>query len=83
MHASPLSSQRIQRILAVLRERGESGATTIELNQLTDSTRASSDISECRHVGCIIRADYCGLTDNGRKCWRYVLVSEPGKAVAA
>ena len=79
MHASPLESQRLQRILAVLRERGSRGCTTMTLNELCGSTRASSDVSEARSRGCIITAIYEGKTDNNRRCYRYVLVSEPGK----
>lgn len=79
-HASPLTSDRIQRVLTVLRQRP---ATTLELNELCGSTRASSDVSECRANGCVINAEYVGTNETGRRVYRYHLVSEPVAEVAA
>ncbi len=73
-HASPLSSQRMQKLLAALRS---GPCTTMKLNELCQSTRASSDVSEARANGAIIACTYLGTNENGRRVHLYTLISEP------
>jgi Helix-turn-helix domain len=78
MHAASKDSERIQRIVMALRAAGSAGLTPFQLNQQCGSTRASSDVSECRHVGYNIRATYERETEAGRRVWRYRIVEEAG-----
>ena len=72
-HHAQLDSSRIQRIITALRNAGSAGCTTMDLNQLCNSTRASSDVSEARSCGVAIDCEYMGLSDAGRKVYRYRL----------
>lgn len=78
-HHSPLSSDRIQRVLAALAD-APLGLTTLELNAATGSTRASSDVSEAnaalREAGELhrIECEFVGTNENGRRVHRYRLV---------
>ena len=76
-HASPLQSSRMQRLLTFLRARGSQGATTLEINERCDSTRASSDVSELRANGLRVVASYEGKTESGRRVHRYALREDP------
>ena len=71
---SPIDSSRIQKPLAALRAAGNRGLTPLELNSQCQSTRASSDISECRQHGFNIEKSFDGTTASGRRVWRYVLI---------
>jgi hypothetical protein len=72
-HHSSLDSPRLAKLLAFLRERGASGATTLELCQACCSTRASSDVSEARACGVRFVEKYEGKNSNGRRITRYFL----------
>lgn len=72
-HAASLDSPRLKKLLALLQERGESGATTMEICDQCASTRASSDISELRKNGVQVAMEYRGLNGNNRKVYRYKL----------
>lgn len=74
MHAAKPDSQRLTRLMDLLRQRGDAGVTTLEINHLCDSTRASSDVSELRHAtGAIVECRYIGQTGNGRRLHSYRL----------
>lgn len=62
-------------ILGLLRERGESGATNVEMVRLC--LRYTGRIHELRKQGCAIRAEA-----EGGGVWRFVLVAEPEKLKA-
>lgn len=80
---SPITSDRIQKPLAALKSAGERGLTPIELNQICNSTRASSDLSELRQHGIPIEKSYDGTSQNGRRVYRYRLAATPEQAHAA
>lgn len=72
------NSPRLQRVLAFLRERGDRGATTLEIGIECKVAAASTYISELRHCGYdIMRA--C-ITANGSRVrvHRYWLVGDGG-----
>jgi len=73
-HHSPIDSNRIRKIVDALLCAGKDGATTMELNRVCNSTRASSDVSEARACGVKIECRYEGKTHSGRKIYRYFLV---------
>jgi hypothetical protein len=75
-HKSPLSAERMQKLLFFLRGRGATGATTLDINEHCASTRASSDVSELRANGQRVVMAYEGKTANGRKLHRYFLIEE-------
>ena len=75
-HKSPLHAERMQKLLTFLRERGQHGATTLEINEHCSSTRASSDVSELRANGVRVVMSYEGKTESGRKIHRYAIVEE-------
>lgn len=72
-HHSTLDSDRIQKVLAALRQAGDRGLTTLELNQITGSTRSSSDCSELRYCGVDVYCSFEGTTGTGRRVYRYRL----------
>lgn len=71
MHkANALKSERLQRMLSVLRA-FPTGATTFDLQTLTYSMAPSTDVSELRANGYIIERRYEGRTSTGRHINRY------------
>ena len=73
-HAAPITSSRIQAVFRALRKAGRKGLTTLRLGQVCGSTRPASDASEARAAGIpIAPAQYMGLSDHGRKIYRYFL----------
>jgi len=80
IHSASLKSNRLQKIIAVLRDLGKKGATTLELARFCNSTRPSSDVSECNHALKKARRKqhipppaYEGTSANGRRIFRYHL----------
>jgi hypothetical protein len=77
-HNAGLKSDRIQRVLKVLKEM-KLGLTTMLIGRICHSTRPSSDISEAnaalRQSGSKrwISCEYRGLSANGRKMYNYRL----------
>jgi hypothetical protein len=69
---SPLSSDRLQKVIAALRAFPQ-GLTPIEINEQCNSTRASSDLSELRQHGLPIIKTYVGKSANNRRVFRYAL----------
>lgn len=78
-HHSPLSSDRIQRVLRALQQAGSAGMTTFALNEACASTRVSSDISEARACGVQIECIFVGTNENGRRVHRYRLAEDQGR----
>ena len=72
-HGNLATSDRLQNLLAFLKERGPVGATTWELRDYCDSTRPSSDVSELRHNGLAIHCQFERTTENGCRVNRYTL----------
>jgi hypothetical protein len=72
-HGKIVPGNRLWRVLRWLREAGQRGATTIELNRFCRTTRASSDISELRRNAIDIVTQYVGKNRNGNKVYRYRL----------
>ena len=72
-HHSSLESPRIQKLLAFLKERGQQGATTMEIAVNCASTRPASDVSELRACGIEVQTDFVGTNANGRKVFKYSL----------
>lgn len=72
-HHSTLESPRLKKLLAFLRERGTTGATTLEITQHCTTTRASSDVSELAANGVNVLTKFDGTTESGRKIYRYIL----------
>lgn len=72
-HAAVLAdSPRLQRIKALLVERGSFGATTWEIMHFCDCTAVGRDIDELRKNGeRIPPAEYVGLNENQRKVYVY------------
>lgn len=73
-HNAKASSDRIQRVLRALSQAGSTGITTIQINELCNSTRASSDVSEARAAtGLVLPCRYDGLGTTGRRVYRYFI----------
>ena len=72
-HHSSLESGRMQKLLRYLESVGDIGATTMQICQACQTTRASSDISELRANGVEIEDQFDGTNENGRKIYRYRL----------
>lgn len=73
-HHGTLESPRLAKLLAYLKQRGDDGATTLELAQGCYSTRPSSDVSELRANGVLIETLFEGVNENGRRVHRYRLI---------
>ena len=71
--ASLATSKKLQRVLAFLQLCASRGATTWEINQACNSTRASSDISELRYNGIQIDCIPEGVNENGAQVNRFIL----------
>ena len=74
-HAAKLSSPRLQRILAFLRQRGTVGATSLEIATECQTVCASTCIAELRAGGCSIHTIIERMTDSGATVFRYILLS--------
>jgi hypothetical protein len=77
MHAARIAeSPRLQRVVAFLRERGNRGATSLEIAQECAVVAPSTYISELRANGLTVRSQQERTTDTGARVWRYWLVTE-------
>lgn len=70
-HHASKDSPRIVKLVAFLRQRGTTGATSLEIADACTSTRPSSDVSEARACGIQVDCSYEGATETGRKIYRY------------
>lgn len=59
------------RVLAFLKERGERGATSIEILTATNCLRYSARIMDLRVEGHDIRGEREGTSEGGAEIWRY------------
>ena len=66
---------RLKSILGLLMSRGLSGATTLEIHEISGSMAPSTDVSAIRHQGYSIEAKYERRTDTGAKVYRYTLLA--------
>jgi hypothetical protein len=73
---NPKTSPHLSAILALLRSRGPTGATTLELQEVSNSMAVSTDVSAIRHNGYTIDCEYEDVR-NGRKIYRYWLLDSP------
>ena len=75
MHYSKLAtSPRLQRLLALLKERGSKGATSIELHEATGALNVATEASSLRHNGFEIECKRDGTSAEGAKIYRYRLI---------
>ena len=81
MHAGKVeSSDRLQRVLALLRARGSKGATTRDILEVAHVCAVNSIIAELRVNGFHIDCQYVGRTEEGGRIYRYTLVeAQPGQ----
>jgi hypothetical protein len=77
IHAALSDGPRLAPVLALFRQRGEAGATTLELHQANGSMASATDVAELRANGYTIDCQYEGRTSAGRKCYRYTLIERP------
>lgn len=79
MHNAGLEkSNRLQRTLEILKAFPD-GATTWEIQTLSNSMCPGTDISELRMNDYDIRCQYEGRTSTGRKVYRYTLHGKKGR----
>ena len=69
-NANAEKSARLQRTLEILRAFPE-GATTFDLQCLSNSMAPATDVSECRANGYDIECRYQGKTSTGRRIYSY------------
>lgn len=75
-HACNLAtSPRLQKVRDFLRERGEVGATTMEIIKNCGVCAVNSIITELRRNGLVIDAHGPALNDQGARVYRYVLMA--------
>lgn len=77
IHAAPPTSPRLAPVLALLRARGEAGASTWEIHKQANSLSAHTDVAELRAGGHQIKCEFERTTEAGRKVFRYRLVVDP------
>lgn len=74
IRAASLDTNRLQSVLAFLRERGERGATTLEIVERCKVLAPNTAIAELRERGIpVSKAKSERETDTGRRVFRYVL----------
>ena len=77
MHAGKVeNSPPLQAVLAFLKLRGSSGATTWQILDEAKVANPATEVSALRHNGYSIGCKYEGK-HNGRKVYRYTLVDSP------
>ena len=72
-HNASADSPRIAKLVGLLKQQGELGATSLDISRICDTPRAASDVSEARACGFDIHATYEGKSPAGRKIYRYRL----------
>jgi hypothetical protein len=70
MHAAAEKSERLQKMLRVLKAH-PNGVTTFEIQALTNSMSPATDISELRANGHFVKCVRMGKTTSGRQINRY------------
>lgn len=74
------TSERLQRIYDLLKQRGHLGASTLEITQLCDTVCAGTGVAELRANGKRIRATHERNVATGRRVFRYFLESDHKEA---
>jgi len=83
MHAGRIeTSKRMQELLALLTERGATGATSLEITQRTGALNPPTEVSALRkrlreRDGMDILCSFDRVTENGSRVYRYRLVPKP------
>lgn len=75
MHAAPLTSPRLQRVLAVLR--GGGSLTTRQIVRRAHVVAVNAIISELRSHGAEITCEVQVLPDGRGRRYRYTMTKEP------
>lgn len=73
MHNASLESDRLQRVLDVLRNAGCDGATTLDISKKANVLAVSSVVSELRACGVAVNCQFEGMGENKSKIYRYRL----------
>jgi predicted ArsR family transcriptional regulator len=77
MHAAKVEkSERLKRVLQLLRSRGSKGATTREIIEAAQVCAVNSIIAELRANGFHIECRFEQRTDRGAAIYRYTLVEK-------
>ena len=72
MHPARLaSSERLQRVLGVLKACGDQGVTSWSLMQMARVVAPATAISELRHQGYEVRCEQ--VMRDGKRVWKYTL----------
>jgi hypothetical protein len=69
------NSKRLQAILALLRDRGATGATTREISEASGALNPATEVSALRHNGVAVRCEFERKTETGSRVYRYWLVA--------
>lgn len=69
------NSKRLQAILALLVQKGTTGATTREISEASGALNPATEVSALRHNGVKVVCEYDYKTDAGNKVYRYWLVA--------
>lgn len=76
-HATLAKSERLSRVLAMLRRRGGRGATTREIIAEAQVCAVNSIVAEIRANGVDVLCEYEGTTEDGSRVYRYVIPGLP------
>ena len=71
---NPKTSGQLGHILEFLQERGTSGATTAEVCEYCGTLNAATCVSELRHSGYNVVCKREGISEEGRRIYRYYMV---------
>jgi hypothetical protein len=75
IHArNPETSQKLSRILAFLRERGEKGATSRDIVEFCETVAPGTCVSELRKAGYVVTCAFERTLESGAKVFRYRLL---------
>lgn len=78
MHAATLdTSERLARVLALLKRRGGRGATTREIIAEAKVCAVNSIVAEIRANGVAVECRYEGKTEDGSRVYRYAIPGLP------
>ena len=76
MNAAKLErSERMQAILAFMRERGTAGATSLEIAVRFNVLNVGTEMSALRHNGVNVDCEFERETETGRRVYRYHVVA--------
>lgn len=73
IHAASKTSDRLHRVLKVLKSCGKRGATTRDIAHMADVLAVNSCVAELRTHGHAITCTFCGRGAGGSSIFRYRL----------